>query len=249
MINVMNHFQHYNHTAKQADVNRQKWFIAARENRDRKEKITEEAEQALLDLVVTVVLATKIEIKAFQAKLDTYDEATVIALMENQQLLDAVNERITDMLARAHVLEDGRRVFKTENGMQVFDEHGEQVDESVIHPDQIDDLKPTWEAFEGELKLEKQLQAERQGLIEYQEKLDNARERSNSDNFTKEELDELEAELEADMPPTVARHIPGMEASSAIELKSEFKTPANPAVSAPLIGINSATTPSPQNPS
>lgn len=247
MINVMNDFQHYNHTAKQAEVNRRKWFIAARENRDRKEKITEEAEQALLDLVTTVVLATEIEIITFQAKLDTYDEATVIALMENQQLLDAVNERIADTLSRAHVLEDGRRVFKTENGLQVFDEHGEQVDESVIHPDQIDDSKPTWEAFEGELKLEEQLQSERQGLIEYQEKLDNARERSNSDDFTKKELDELESELEADMPPAVAKHIPGMKTSSAIELKTEFKTPADPAISSPVVRINSNATPSLQN--
>jgi len=246
MINVMNHFKHYNHSAKQTDVNRRNWFIAARDNRDRKEKIADDAEQALLDLVATVVLATEIEIKTFHAKLDTYDEATVIALMENQQLLDAVHERITDMLSRAHVLEDGRRVFKTENGLQVFDEHGEQIDATVIHPDRIDNSKPRWEAFEGELKLEKQLQAERQSLIEYQEKLDNARERSNADDFTKEELEELESELKADMPPAITEHIPGMEASSAVELKTEFKTPASPVIET-AVKVNRTSFSIPQN--
>lgn len=249
MIKVMNHFHNYNRTAKQVDVNRKNWFIAARENRDRKEKVADDAEQSLLDLVTTVALATAIEIKTFHAKLDVYDEATVIALMENQQLLDVINEQIADMLSRAHVLEDGRRVFKTEDGIQVFDEHGEQIDEAIIHPDAISDDKPTWEAYAKKRDIRDTLINERKELLEYQEKLDHAREHSNSDDFTVEELDGLDSELEADMPPAVAKHISGMKTSTAVELKTEFKTPADPAISATVVGINSIAVPSPQIPS
>lgn len=242
----MNHFQEPNSTDKLADANRRKWFIAARKDKERKTQIEEQSEEALLDFAVAVIVATEIEIQTFQSKLDTYDEATVIALMENQELLDAVNERIADMLSRAYILEDGRRVFKTEDGKRVFDEHGEQIDEAIIHPDVIADDKPTWEAFSKSQDERATLLQEREGLIEYQEKLDDARESSNADSFTKEELDELEAELEADMPQAIAKHISGMEAVTAVGLKTEFKTPGSP-VNETTPVVSSPLLPTPQN--
>lgn len=62
--------------------------------------------------------------------------------MENQVFLDAVRERLDVVLSRAHVLEDGRRVFKTEDGSQVFDEHGAEVDAEVHDPGVVDSAVP-----------------------------------------------------------------------------------------------------------
>ena len=244
MINVVNHFQHNNRAVTLADANRRKWFIAAREDKERKDQVAEQSEQAFVDFAASVIVATEIEIQTFQAKLDTYDEATVIALIENREALDAVRTQLNDMLSRAHVLEDGRRVFKTEDGKRVFDEHGEQLDEAIIHPDTISDDRPTWESYSKSRDLERQLQTERQALIEYQEKLDNARERSNADDFTKEELDDLDAELVDAVPPLVKKHVPGFDAvENAPAAKTAFtanadpripQAPANPSISSDL---------------
>lgn len=245
MINVMNHFQEKDRSTKLAEASRRRWFIAAREDKERKAQFEEQSEDAFLDLAASVIIATEIEIQTFQAKLNTYDEATVVALMENQELLDVVNERIADMLSRAHKLEDGRRVFKTEDGNRVYDEHGEQIAPTVIDPDMINGSLPKWEDYEPLHLEQKRLMQEREGLIQYQEKLDGAREHSNADDFTKEELDELEAELEADMPPAVAKHISGFEtADNAPDLKSNFTSSSNTAeLKKPVLTIEQAPTP------
>ncbi|MEL6933399.1 MAG: hypothetical protein AAFO17_09940 [Pseudomonadota bacterium] len=78
---------------------------------------------------------------------------TVEALISNQEALDAVKERIDVILMRAHALEDGRRVFKTEDGTQVFDQFGEEVGPEVIAPEDIDDSAPRWEDFKAEEDL------------------------------------------------------------------------------------------------
>lgn len=240
----MNHFQEPSSPANLADVNRRKWFIAARHDKERKAQIEEQSDDALLDIAVAVIVATEIETQAFQTKLDTYDEATVIALMGNQELLDAVNDRIVDMLSRAHELDDGRRVFKTQDGKHVFNAYGEQVDEAIIHPDEINDNLPKWEEYQPLLLEQKHLMQERDDLLEYQEKLDHARERSNSDGFTKNELDELDAELEADMPIEVSRQLPDYDPANEEILKTDFTASATPpALSATDMAIDPSMVP------
>lgn len=233
----MNHFQEKDRSAKLAEATRRRWFIAAREDKERKAQLEDEAEQAFVELATAVIVATELQIQTFHAKLNTYDEATVAALMENQELLDAVNERIAEMLSRAHKLEDGRRVFKTEDGQRVFDEHGEQLDETIIHPNLIDDSKPRWEALVRERHLRDGLVQNREDIHDYQDKLDNERERSSVEGFTEDELNELEVELEMEMPPTIAKHLPGGVVTEKIVLttpSSSVKSTLAPAVN-PLI--------------
>lgn len=47
--------------------------------------------------------------------------------MQNGRALERVQEDLRIMVDKAYVLPDGRRVFKTEDGMRVFDEHGEEI--------------------------------------------------------------------------------------------------------------------------
>jgi DNA repair exonuclease SbcCD ATPase subunit len=176
--------------------------------RDRmeREKLKREEDERDFDSVIAaveLVMATSQEIADFRVNLDEYDAATVEALMANSEALAAVRARIDEMLMQACVLPDGRRVFKTLDGTQVFDEYGQVVSIEVIDPDAIDDELPRWEVFDGANDEHARITAEREELIDYQARLDDARERLDDDEITRNELDEIKADLDEAMPVSV----------------------------------------------
>lgn len=174
--------------------------VRQKEEQQKREEREREAEhEALIDMAV-MTLATTAEIADFNVKLDTYDAATVEALMENEQALEKVREEMRVMLDKAYVLPDGRKVFKTEDGTKVFDERGQEV--TGVDPDQIEDWRPRHEQFEEIAAQDAALSEQRRELIEYQDRLDEAREAANADGVTKAELDDLERRLE-DAPAAV----------------------------------------------
>ena len=199
-------------------------FAKAREARERREDMEDRADDAVSEFASAVAAGTPASaerIAEFDAKLTQYDAAVVTALMENQELLDAASERRDAMLDQAYVMEDGRRVFRTEDGTQVFDEHGQAVSATEVHPDTIGPARPSWEAFRTEQQAIQLLEAERSELLDYQQSLDEAREVLNGEP-TVEELDAIEAALEDDMPDTVRRHA-GLEPKEAA-LESDLDT-------------------------
>ena len=162
--------------------------------------------------------------------------------MENQEQLDLVRARLDAMLAQAYVLEDGRRVFRTEDGTQVFDEFGQEVGADEIDPAQIDPSLPTWEAFSADLELEQALQKEREAIIEYQDRLDDAREQIADGEISEAELEELDADLADLMPPSVRQNVPGMEIAEPVpELSASFAR----SVTTPQMQSAGATPPAP----
>lgn len=206
---------------------REQHFMFEKRVKDRKREEREDrVESDISDFAGAVMMATDEQIAEFTLQLDHYDEATVKALYENEQALDAVKERIEDMLARAYVLPDGRRVFKTEDGLRVFDENGTELDASVIDPDQIEDYRPRWEAFHPETDLRDSLIKERSEILKFQEHLVDARDRIAEGDLTVDDLDELEAGLKADAPEAVLRHMPGYEPAQALDLQSNFTASA-----------------------
>lgn len=127
-----------------ADVERRKMLLRERfhmeadqEERDRREKRKQEKEDRERRELIDAVLATPQQLAAFDAKLDRYDVATIEALMENGRALDRVNERLERLQAEAYVLSDGRRVYPTRKGDEVFDDSGARVARDVIDPDTI----------------------------------------------------------------------------------------------------------------
>lgn len=204
------------------DVDRRKWFIAAKEDKRRRDEMEQSADDSLMELAAATILADPVQLEAFQFKLDTYDEATVRALLENEKLLDIAQARIDDMLERAYVIEDGRRVFKTRDGLKVYDEHGTELSEEIVHPDQIGPERPYWEDYQATREQERALIEEREEILQFQDKLDHARERAGDESLTQQELDDLEADLEKSMPEAVARQMPGYEHSPQPELKKAF---------------------------
>jgi len=182
------------------------------EERDREEDLKTEGAE-LLDLALSVI--TSEEIATFKVELDRYDTATVAALQENERELMRVRERLEEQFAEAVVLEDGRRVFKSIDGLRVFDEHGQELSPEVIEPSHIEDHRPRWEHVRSNIDLKRALERQRQELHDYQEKIEQARERLDSGDITRKEFDTMREDLKASMPDAVRRHVPGMEQETA----------------------------------
>ena len=243
MIQLREHFRSDDRSRHSQWLRQQRWFLKSRLEQARKEEATEKLQDQMLSLMAEVVMATEIQIEQFQAKIDSYDEATVIALMENQEKLDEiltrlseVEIRIQDMLDRAYAMEDGRRVFLTEDRTKAFDETGTEVTRDELDFGLVPKNNPTWESLskafseqDGLMADYKQAMFEREQILEFQNKIDEARERVADGEISKEELDDLDAELLDAMPPSVRANVPGFDsAENAPDLKSEFQSPADP---------------------
>lgn len=160
--------------------------LKEKETRDnRRERELDGEHDALMDLVTTV-LASDTAIASFTVKIDSYDAATVEALMENEQQLERVQE--------------------TEDGTRVFDERGKEVTD--FNPDEIEDWRPRWEVLQGLRQSQQDLVDERDQLHEYQNLIDETRDRLDDEGLTKDELDELEKRLEDNAPDAVKRKVP-----------------------------------------
>lgn len=160
----------------------------------------------LLDMVSIIV--SDAEITAFRLEIDRYDTATIEALYANETALALIMQQKEELLMRAYMLPDGRRIFKSEDGVRVFDEHGMELGSDDIDPDLIGKAHPTWESYERVINEETRLRLERQELLDYQAKLDEARERVDAGDMTREEFDELRDDLTSTMPDAVRAHIP-----------------------------------------
>ena len=236
MIQLAEHFGDDSRGAHSEQLQRKRWFIKARHDRQQRELLDDRVDENLTAFASAAVLATEIQIEEFQAKLDTYDEATVIALIENQEQLDAVNAHLLEMLERAYVMEDGRRVFKTADGTQVFDEFGKEITPDELDFDLIRPDQPTWESFSERKAQQQQLEVQRKQILEFQERVDKARERVDEGKITKSELDDLDAELADAVPPSVKAHMPGFDTTeNAPVARTAFAANANPVTLARII--------------
>jgi len=231
MLRAIDHFDIREALQHEKDQQRKKWFIAAKEQRERKQALEAKAEDEFFDYAISEILASQTEIANFQAKLDTYDEATTLALMENTEALALIQDQLDAMLDSAFITEDGRKVFKSEDGTWAVDQDGNKLDPEVDNIDAIPQTVDTAETYLEALEEKHRLEQERQEIHDYQDKLDDARERSKSDDFSKEELDKLEAELETDTPQAVKQRLPDYDPSQKADLKSDFTATAKPVVS------------------
>lgn len=231
MVQLGEHFGSDSRSVQSEQLQRKRWFIKARQDRQLREILEDRADENLTAFASAAVMATKTEIQKFEAKLDVYDEATVKALMLNQKQLDAVNIQINALLDRAHVMEDGRRVFRTEDGSQAFDESGKEVTRDELDFAAIDPSSPTWENYQPIFIEQNRLVAERKGILEFQEKVDSARDKIAEGDISKADLDGLDADLAESMPPSVKAHVPGFDtADNAPVAKTAFKATANPVI-------------------
>ena len=167
-------------------------------------------------VAVVAVLATQDQITEFAGQLDEADAALVEALTENSEALRQARARLEEILSRAHRLPDGRAVFRTEDGLRVIAESGEDVTD-IIAPDEIDPGTPTWEDYATARDEDAALEAEQEALLDYQRRIDEARERVAAGDMTAEELEDLQAQLEEEMPEAVRARLDGRDPSDTPE--------------------------------
>ena len=239
MINLGSHFSHVDKRRSEL-AHQRKWFIKAKQDHQKREDHADKLEDDLTAFVVEAITATEIQIREFEVKLDKYDAAVVTALMENQKQLDIVNAEIEEILSQAYVMEDGRRVFKTEDGTQVFDEFDQFVSREELDYDLIGPERPTLESYRQKIYSRDGLEAKREELLTVQKKLDETRERVSEGGHTQEDLEEMDAELQDLLPDDVKTHVTGVETPTATkdltsaDKKSDVTQSTSPSVSVPV---------------
>ena len=226
MLRMMDDFELRALRQEQRDYERAKWFIASKQREQEKELREERADQNVGDLAASIVIADPIEVEAFRADLDTYDTATIEAIMENREILERLYRERDILLERAYQLEDGTRVFKSEDGVRVFDEHGDLVSPDRVDPNQIADHYPSAESYLEQLRLIEQHEAIDQNLADYQTQLDEAREQLDNGELSQFEFDELRSSIQNDMPIEVRRKLTDYDTTQEAVLKSDFSTSA-----------------------
>lgn len=228
MFRVTDQFEFVAKLQDEKNLQRKKWFIAAKSHQEQKVQKQERAEGALEDFGAAMIVAEEIELQEFKADLDLYDEATVKAIIENRDILERLILERDTLLARAYVLEDGTRVFKSEDGEHVYDESGNHVAEEIIDPEQIPDHHPKAEPYLQALDSIKKHEAIQHNLHDYQAKLDEARERTSSGEMTQQELEDYRDELKRAIPIEVNRQLPEFSTSSEHDTKPGSTTMSKP---------------------
>ncbi|OXT02743.1 hypothetical protein B7H23_07675 [Notoacmeibacter marinus] len=240
MIQLASHFSHS--VANSTLLQQQRTIEFARVSRERdrkKDEAADRSEAELMDLAGTVLMATDQQIAEFEVKLERYDEATVKALMKNGERIEELQAERQAMLEDAHVLEDGRRVFKTEDGTRVYDEHGQRLSEESVNPDAIADYRPRAESYlENEAALTS-LEQQRAAILEFQNHVDEAHEQIAEGGISEKDLDELDSELKEMMPDAVRAEMPGYVPAEPVQkLGGQFTKAAAPVMPADLNPAN-----------
>lgn len=228
MLRAINHFGIHSSRLEHSELERRKWFIASRHQRKQREIHQDHAEDVLSDFAASFVLADPLEIEAYKAELDEYDALTVEAIMENREILDRLYAERDAMLERAYQLDDGTRVFKSEDGLRVYNEQGQLVSPNVVDPTVIDDKFEKAEPYIEKLESIAKHKQIHKNLLEFQEQLDEDRELADSGKMTNDELAERREERLREMPIEVRRKLNGFDETQEQKLKSEFSTSAKP---------------------
>ena len=245
MIQLMHHFGNDSRFSHSEKARRKKWFIKARQEQKLREDIAEEAsENATVTAIgVSVIMASEIQIAKFEAKLDVYDTAITEALMDNRERLDFIEKRLAEtelrlqaMLEQAYIIEDGRRVFKSEDGSFVIDEFGEDVSPVEVDFDLV--TGPTAQAYleqlqfrRNDLETRDSLIADRRQLHKAHDLVQEKREVIKSGAVTVEDLKNYDAEIMDALPPSARKRIPGFDnADNAPAAKTAFTDNAAPSL-------------------
>lgn len=176
---------------------------------DRKKKhekqVREKEEQQLEELV----LASAQQIEMFNQQLDTYDTATVRALMDNDVALDTIRRTREALEAGVYRMPDGQIAIKSDDGKRVLDRHGVKLPPGTIDPSAIPDGLPRWSAFKAADDTQEKLTRERHDILDYQERLDAAREAVSRGRVTADGLADMNDDLRRSMPDAVKAQLPG----------------------------------------
>ena len=187
---------------RESELARQRrWFIKAKHDHQRREDIAEKAEDAASAVASAAsTIATPTQIRTFQSDLTTFDMSLIEALLEIDEKLDALKVEHQALLERAHVLNDGRRVFKSDDGTFVIDEAGQVVSPEDVDPDEIPDHLARSSTYLDITEEIEALKVEKQAIHEALDRNEAAKEWAEEPGRTVEELEAKRQELLDDLP-------------------------------------------------
>lgn len=160
------------------------------------EKAKNENDDTSDDILIVVAMASQENVQAFRDQLNEMQQRTIERVLYLQHQRDALLAEQQQMLENAYALEDGRRVFRSEDSTYVIDENGSEVRRDVVDPDDIGDGFTSAETY---LSITRRLDDNEHATseaIQFQEQLDDLGDRLGRDELTQEELDVFIQELE-----------------------------------------------------
>lgn len=229
----------------------------ARQHEKRKTQETEESAEAdLVAAVMTVASSEQVEsfsihLDQFDEKLDQYHEASLEALMEAHAELEDVKNQLKNvrheldiMRMQAFELEDGTRIFVSEDEQRAIDMDGNEIDIDRAPLDAVPPAAKIADRYveqfnrekllaEQETKLEKRIDnihAFDEKRAEFSERSEDMHEQIEGGDISEQELNALEEELEAMdselndlMPPSMRATINGVTSEAKIpKVKTDF---------------------------
>jgi hypothetical protein len=270
MIQLAQHFRSDLSDRHSEWLRQRQWFIKAKVDQEKREDAAEKAEADFAAFAAEIIVATDIQLRKFQtrlaqfevkldnydAKLDVYDEAVTRALIEQLERMDVLKAAHSEILDNAYVLENGRRVFKSEDGTFVVDEFGANVEEDIVDPETIPAGYSSADVLLKSLSNLDEVQSEIDALHQAQSEIDVARERSSNardllkqgkvlaetEGVTVGALNENESELDAAVPKSLSRLpvsalklISGTESATAPAVEKSFASASKPIASSTIV--------------
>jgi hypothetical protein len=141
----------------------------------------------------------------FEKRLDLLEQASAEAFLRNEEERRIAQEELKRIQDRAYeiTMPDGRVVKVYRDGNLVRDEDGGIVSREIVGAEDIGTTHPTWsERNEADRHL-RELEAERDRILNYRKELETARTKTNGGDLTLQELETLEAEVDKNMPRSV----------------------------------------------
>ena len=173
----------------------------------------------------------------FQNKLGLLEQATAEALRENEEQMAAAREEMRRIREQAYeiTMPDGKAAKVYRDGDKVRTESGAEVAPDIVRAEDIGEGRATWQDFQAADARLRELAAERERIVSFQNKIETARKASGGSGISADELDALEAGIDSSMPATVRKRLeaagpPVRDAAQAPEgrLTAPFRNAAGP---------------------
>jgi hypothetical protein len=173
------------------------------QSRARKEREQEQERR-----VAAAVQAMREETERVMKRLDHLDQASMAALLENEELQRAAREELQRIRESAYeiTMPDGSVAKVYRDGDKVRDDAGALVSSDVVKADEVPPAFSTWAERKRWGDALRQTEDSHREIIEYRDRLDSARKRIGGGELSAAELAHVEEDIER-MPGAVRRHV------------------------------------------
>lgn len=149
--------------------------------------------------------ALREQTKQFQEQMDRLDQACAEALLENDEKLRIAREELDRIREHAYeiTMPDGTVAKVYRDGDTVRNDGGEEISQELVKPADVSDDPMQWTHRKEAKETVDRLEQARQHILQYQQKIEVAKERQQAGGLSGEDLEKATAELKRAMPDEV----------------------------------------------